>query len=467
MIDICLQSDENLNFVTRVLKQAGGGFHVRRHAAIDLLDHATVGRVYLCAATQLKQPGWPALRTQLAQASRYFIIHGANLTTAQIIGACRDGAFDVLDTHDPPPRWAAACQAAAEAQRLWLQLYGGTGPTQQDGMVGASEALAALRRSIERIGPTRATVLITGESGVGKERVAQALHDTTQGGQFVAINCAAVPPELLESELFGVVKGAFTGANTDRPGLVEQANGGTLFLDEIGELESTLQAKLLRFLETRRARRLGGNKEYAVDLRLLSATNRDLEAAVAAGSFRADLYYRLAEVTLRVAPLRQRREDVPLLVRHFLNLACTRFGKYFDNIEPALVQRLQQHHWPGNVRELKSVIDRLVLLFDGPVLRSGWWEPPSTPTPAAIPAPAALPGTATPPVAAVHATPAGDYIRAPGRRERLLLAQRLLAEGHHDLTWVAAQAGVHPSTLFRWRKSGRIVSSGTTPSASP
>jgi DNA-binding NtrC family response regulator len=466
MVEICLQSDVDLAEVARLLKQAGGGFHVRRHAAIDLLDRATVGRVYLCAANQLKQPAWPALRTQLAQASRYFIVHGADLTTAQIIGACRDGAFDVLDSRDPPPRWAEACQAAVEAQRLWLQLYGGTGPAEQDGMVGASEALAALRRSIERIGPTRATVLITGESGVGKERVAQALHDTTKGGQFVAINCAAVPPDLLESELFGVVKGAFTGANTDRPGLVEQANGGTLFLDEIGELEPALQVKLLRFLETRRARRLGGSKEYAVDLRLLSATNRDLEADVAAGRFRADLYYRLAEVTLRVLPLRQRREDVPLMVRHFLDHACTRFGKFFDSIEPALVRRLQQYDWPGNVRELKSVIDRLVLMFDGPVLRSGWWDPPATPTPAVILASAAHPGP-PPPVASTHAAPAAGFTRAPGRRERLLLAQRLLAEGHHDLTWIAAQAGVHPSTLFRWRQSGRVVSSGAAPSAPP
>jgi two-component system nitrogen regulation response regulator NtrX len=466
MVEMCLQSNADLSKVTRVLKRAGGSFHVRLHPVIDLLDHATTARVYLCAATQLKHPAWPALRTQMAQANRYFIVHGTELTTAQIIGACRDGAFDVLDSRDTPQRWADACQAAVEAQRLWLQLYGGTGQAEPDGMVGASEALAALRRSIDRIGPTRATVLITGESGVGKERVAQALHDTTEGGQFVAINCAAVPPELLESELFGVIKGAFTGANTDRPGLVEQANGGTLFLDEIGELEPALQAKLLRFLETRRARRLGGSKEYAVDLRLLSATNRDLEAAVAAGNFRADLYYRLAEVTLRVAPLRQRREDVPLLVRHFLDQACTRFGKFFDSIEPALVLRLQQYDWPGNVRELKSVIDRLVLMFDGPVLRSGWWEPPGPPTPAATLAPVPHPGTPLP-VAATPAALAGGFTRAPGRRERLLLAQRLLAEGHHDLTWVAAQAGVHPSTLFRWRQSGRVVDSGNAPPASP
>ncbi|MBX3748942.1 MAG: sigma-54-dependent Fis family transcriptional regulator [Opitutaceae bacterium] len=439
--------------MSRRLKAAGGSFSCRVRAQVDPLDAATAGRVCLCPFALLQTPAWPARRTQLAQASRYFIVYGTGLATAQVIAACRDGAFDVLDSQDTPQRWAEACQAAAEAQRLWLQLYGAAPSETGDGMIGAGEAVLALRRAIERIGPTRTTVLITGESGVGKERVAQALHDTTREGQFIALNCAAVPPELLESELFGVVKGAFTGASADRPGLVEQAAGGTLFLDEIGELEPALQAKLLRFLETRRARRLGSNKEYAVDLRLLSATNRDLEAESAAGRFRSDLYYRLAEVTLRVPPLRQRREDIPLLARHFLAQACTRFGKFFDAIEPALLQRMQGYDWPGNVRELKSVVDRLVLLFDGPVLRAGWWEPP---VPIAPPAPATV--APAPPVT-------GGLPRLPSRRERRLLAERLLAEGHHDLTWIAAQAGVHPSTLFRWRQSGRLLGSG--PSAAP
>jgi DNA-binding NtrC family response regulator len=457
MIEVCLQSEAEVAVVSRRLK-AAGGFTCRVRTQVDALDAATAGRVCLCPVALLRTPGWPARRTQLAQASRYFIVYGTGLATAQVIAACRDGAFDVLDTADSAQRWAEACAAAAEAQRIWLQLYGAAPSDAADGMIGAGEALAALRRSIERIGPTRTTVLITGESGVGKERVAQALHDSTREGQFIALNCAAMPPELLESELFGVVRGAFTGANADRPGLVEQAAGGTLFLDEIGELVPALQAKLLRFLETRRARRLGSTKEYAVDLRLLSATNRDLEAESAAGRFRADLYYRLAEVTLRVPPLRQRREDVPLLVRHFLAQACTRFGKFFDAIEPALLQRMQAYDWPGNVRELKSVVDRLVLLFDGPVLRAGWWEPP------APPAPVTLVPSAAPAAPAVPALAAG-LARLPGRRERRLLAEKLLAEGHHDLTWIAAQAGVHPSTLFRWRQSGRLL--GSPPSAPP
>jgi len=291
-------------------------------------------------------------------------------------------------------------------------------------------------------------VLIQGESGVGKERVAAALHKAGSGGHYMAINCAAIPKDLLEAELFGVEKGAYTGALKARAGLVEQAEGGTLFLDEVGEMELSLQPKLLRFIETRRARRVGGEREYNVKLRLISATNRDLKVDVERGRFRADLYYRLAEVTLQVPPLRTRTEDVPELALTFLHQANERFGKNFETLEPGLIERFQQHQWPGNVRELKSAIDRLVLMFDGPMLRTSWWD-----TPAVAVEQVAAQDVAT------SGQPAASPVSAamlPNGRQKITLARKMLAESNNDYSWVCAQLGINPSTLYRWRKAGKL-----------
>jgi transcriptional regulator with PAS, ATPase and Fis domain len=306
---------------------------------------------------------------------------------------------------------------------------------------------------IARIGPTSATVLILGESGTGKERVAQALHGAYKDGKrpFIAINCTALPRDLLEGELFGATKGAYTGAVSDRPGLVEQADGGTLFLDELGDLDRALQPKLLRFLETRRARRLGGRDDYAVDVRIIAATNADLRARVASGQFREDLYYRLAEITLELSPLRERAEDIPLLCRHFLQASAERHGRLVTSIEPALLERLQAWSWPGNIRELRSTIERLVLLAHGPVLRDGAWTPPTTV------APPALPETTAP----SHAT-ATTASTSLNKRQRRELALRLLEESGGDQTWVAARLGIHPTTLYRWRNKA-----GSPPAKAP
>jgi DNA-binding NtrC family response regulator len=417
---------------------------VRSAETVTPLDAGSAGRVYLVPLDRLKEPDWPALRTRLAQANRFFIGCGTTPTTQEIVRACRDGAYDVLVAGDAPGRWQEATAAAVRAQSTWLSLYGGA-TSSDPALVGVTEAIQSLRRTIDRIGPTDASVLILGESGVGKEMVAQALHASGSKGALVAINCAALPPDLLEAELFGVTKGAFTNAHADRPGLVEQAAGGTLFLDEIGDLKFALQAKLLRFLETRTARRIGSHHEYAVSLRVVSATNRDLDLEVAAGRFRSDLFYRLAEISLRVPPLRQRLADIPILARHFLSLAGERFGKFYDTIEPDLLVRWQAFAWPGNIRELKSTIDRLVLLYDGPILRSNWWDPPIvSPAPIAATSVAALPD------------PSPGTARLPSRRDRLDRARQLLVDPSHDLSWIAAQVGVHPTTLFRWRKSGRL-----------
>lgn len=404
--------------------------------------------VLLVAASELKAEAWPFVRVRLSEAGRFFIVVlPAGTGSAGVVAALREGAYDAIAAHEPPERWRAAIDGTFAAERLWARLFDAPAPPAPDGLVGRSPAFQNLREMIARIGPTSASVLVLGESGTGKERVAQALHDSHPGSAkrpFIAINCTALPRDLLEGELFGAAKGAYTSAVADRPGLVEQAHGGTLFLDEIGDLDRALQPKLLRFLETRRARRLGANADYSVDVRIVAATNADLRARVAAGQFREDLYYRLADITLALPPLRERAEDIPLLCRHFMHSAAERHGRLVTSIEPALVERLQAWSWPGNIRELRSTLERLVILSNGPVLRDGAWSPPT----AAITMDAAASSTAEIPAPAAH-TPSSA---APlNKRQRRELALRLLNESGGDQSWVAARLGIHPTTLYRWR----------------
>jgi two-component system NtrC family response regulator len=229
-------------------------------------------------------------------------------------------------------------------------------------LVGVSDEMQQVFEVVRRVAASEATVLITGESGTGKELVARALHHGSDRGQgsFVPVNCAAIPAELLESELFGHVRGAFTGAVKDRKGKFELADGGTLFLDEVGELPATLQPKLLRALQEREIEPVGGAPRK-VDVRVVAATNRDLEAAMAAGSFREDLYYRLAVIPVHLPPLRERRPDVPLLVRHFL----AKHGGAAVSVSERALARLAAYDWPGNVRELENAVERMLILRRG------------------------------------------------------------------------------------------------------
>jgi len=398
--------------------------------------------VYLIPYGALREAGWNGLRVRLAHASRQYIVVGHGLSSAEFMSAARDGAADVLDDCDDDERWRAAITRAAENQSLWLELYGGTPLSPEEALIGQSPAICALRATIKKIGPTDVNTLILGESGVGKEKVARALHDASGRKKFVALNCAAIPKDLLEAELFGVEKGAYTGALKSRAGLVEQAAGGTLFLDEIGEMDAGLQPKLLRFLETRIARRVGSEGEYRSRARILAATNRELRAESTNGRFRSDLYFRLAEVSIIIPPLRERTEDIPSLVMAFLGLANERFGKNFSAVEPALLQHLKTCLWPGNARELKSAIDRMVLLYDGPMLREGWWDAPAPPN--------------LPPVTPSVATQSMPSSHLLNRKQKLDLARRLLTESENNFTWVAGQLGVHSSTLWRWRKNGQV-----------
>ncbi len=227
-----------------------------------------------------------------------------------------------------------------------------------------SEKMNRIREILEQVGDADVTVLVHGESGVGKEVVARTVHElsTRREGRFVKVNCAALPEELLESELFGYEKGAFTGANARKPGKFEVASGGTMFLDEIGEMSPKLQAKLLQVLQDGEFSRLGGHADVRVDVRVVAATNRQLEEMVQRGTFREDLYYRLNVVNLWVPPLRERREEIPVLVEHFLRMYTKKYGREHRPVSDRLMRSLLTYDWPGNVRELENVVKRIVVL---------------------------------------------------------------------------------------------------------
>ena len=237
-------------------------------------------------------------------------------------------------------------------------------------IIGRSPVMRALIEKIEKVGATPARVLITGENGTGKELVARALHRHSQRADkpFVEVNCAAIPHELIESELFGHMKGSFTGAIADRPGKFEQANKGTLFLDEIGDMSMSAQAKVLRVLQDNVITRIGGSKPITVDVRVLAATNKNLEQEIAAGRFREDLYYRLNVVPIHVPPLREHREDIPGLVEYFVSVLSEREGITPRRVSESAHARLMELEWPGNVRELRNTVERMLILATGPEL---------------------------------------------------------------------------------------------------
>lgn len=231
-------------------------------------------------------------------------------------------------------------------------------------MVGASEAITKIKEIIEKVAPTEARVLITGPNGTGKELVAHWLHEKSERakGPLIEVNCAAIPAELIESELFGHIKGAFTSAVKDRAGKFEAANGGTLFLDEVGDMSLSAQAKVLRALEESKVSRVGNDKDIKVDVRVIAATNKDLKKEIEEGNFREDLYHRLAVILVRVPPLNERREDIPLLVDHFANKISSEQGTALKTFTEKATEKLQEYDWTGNIRELRNVVERLIIL---------------------------------------------------------------------------------------------------------
>lgn len=420
------------------------------------LDTGTSGRVYVLPVEVFDEDYWPRLRTLLTAARRLYVIYGSGKASADAVQAMRDGAFDYVYTTEKSVRWEDALDRAAESQALWLKLFDIPKSSRVPLLVGRSSGIETVRKTISRAAPVSANVLVIGESGTGKELVAQSVHNLSgRKGAFVAVNCAAIPRELMEAELFGAEKGAYTGSVAAREGLVEQAAGGTLFLDEMGEMDINLQPKLLRFLETRKARRVGGRGEYAVDVRIVSATNRNLEERIDQQDFRADLFYRLAEVTISLPPLRHHPEDIPLLAAHFLEEANERFAKQFQSLEPMLASEMMEYPWPGNVRELRAAVHRLAIFHEGPVLRREWWKAPQIRQESGDAAAASRIGETAGPLSQAAAVPQHVGMRL-SRKQQWERARELLQQSGNDRTWTAAQLGIHPATLFRWTKSGKV-----------
>jgi DNA-binding NtrC family response regulator len=303
-------------------------------------------------------------------------------------------------------------------------------------LVGQSAAIKLIYAVVEKVAHTPSTVLITGESGTGKELIARALHENSSrhAGPFIKINCAAIPKTLMESELFGYEKGAFTGAVGAKPGRFELAHGGTLFLDEIGEIPVEMQVKLLRVLQESEFERVGGIKTIKVDVRLVTATNRDLLQDIAAGSFREDLYYRLNVVPIHIPPLRERREDIPLLVEHFLAKFNDRLKKQIDSVSADAISRMVSYHWPGNIRELENLMERTMLFCERSEIQVSDLPPEI----------GGLPAAATPSPAAASLK---EAVRAETERVERELIQKALDETGGNVTQAARKLKISRKSL--------------------
>ncbi len=317
-----------------------------------------------------KMDGIEALeRLQILSPETPVIMVSGHGTIDTAVEAVKKGAFDFISKPPDLNRMLITVRNALErselvntTQILRKQVKTSKGVT----MIGDSAPIIEIKRLLERVAPTDSRVLITGQNGTGKELVARWIHEKSNraDGSIVEVNCAAIPAELIESELFGHKKGSFTGAIADRPGKFEQANGGTLFLDEIGDMSLDAQAKVLRALQESRITRVGDNKEIKVDVRVLAATNKDLRKEISLGRFREDLYHRLAVIVVTVPSLNERREDIPLLVEHFNRRIADDYGHSPKIYTPEAMEALQNYNWTGNIRELANVVERLTILCD-------------------------------------------------------------------------------------------------------
>ncbi len=346
---------------------AEGGAAALERLARDAVD---------CVVLDLEMPGidgFEVLRTmQQKGIETPVIVYTGTGSYERCVQAVRLGAYGFVDKAEPMERVVQEIASAIERRRLRLEVGTLQRRLGESALLGRSAAIAKLREAIARVAPIPSTVLITGESGSGKELVARDLHrlGANPSAPFVAINCAALPEQLVESELFGHERGAFTGATATRHGAFEAAGRGTLFLDEIGELPLPAQAKLLRVLEDRTVTRLGSSRAVPVEARVVAATNRDLEAEVAGGRFREDLYYRLNVHQIAVPPLRDRATDIPLLAAQFLAATCARFGVLPRRLSGDATELLMAYDWRrNNVRELRNAVEQMVIAADGEVIR--------------------------------------------------------------------------------------------------
>ncbi len=376
----------------------------------------------------------PKLR--VASPETVVVMMSGNATIETAVQATKGGAHDFIEKPLSGDKLLITVQNALSFARLQHEAERQRKRAQADfAMIGRGAAMRAIFDKVAKTAPTTGRVLITGENGTGKELVARAVHEHSRraDGPFVKLNCAAIPSELIESELFGHEKGAFTGATQQRRGKFELADGGTLFLDEVGDMNPSAQAKVLRVLQENELERVGGAETIKVDVRVVAATNKDLPAEIAAARFREDLYYRLAVVPIELPPLRARREDIPSLVEHFLQQACADNGRRAKKMAPSAMTLMMQHEWPGNVRELKNVVERLTILTgDAEVISE------------------ADVGDALPRVKAVKAefsrgTPFKDLVAAA---EREIIMAALEANDHH-VSNTARELSLERSHLYK------------------
>jgi DNA-binding NtrC family response regulator len=367
VLESCRAILEDEGLTVKATSQGADGLELLRKQAFDVV------------LTDLKMPGMDGMEV-LEQSleinpDTVVVIFSAFGTVDSAVEAVKKGAFNYITKPYTSDQLIAAIGKALEHGTLVLDNTRLKNELEQcclaHDIVGQSPELDMVLTTVAKVAPSDANVLITGESGTGKELVARALHKNSRRNQgpFIPVDCAALPSNLLESELFGHEKGAFTGADKAKRGLLEMADGGTLFLDEIGELSPELQAKLLRTLQERSFRRLGGERLVEVDIRILCSTNRDLTAEVENGRFRQDLLFRLNVVTLVLPPLRDRRGDVAILAQHFLRVFGRASGKALVRITPDALRLLERYQWPGNVREMRNVIERAIVLCDGETVR--------------------------------------------------------------------------------------------------
>jgi DNA-binding NtrC family response regulator len=387
---LVVEDEEKLRRVIE-LQLASAGFEVDKAAAAEeglrIVDRADL------VLTDLKLPNMDGLqflsliRRQNAQVPVVMMTAFGSVETA--VEAMKAGATDFLlkpfslDHLMQVVYKALEMRALRDENRKLKEELGRR--YEFDNIIGRSGAMQEIFAAIERVAPTRATVLLAGESGVGKDLIARAIHfhSPRRDRPLVKINCTAIPENLMESELFGYEKGAFTGANTSKPGKFEQADTGTVFLDEIGDVPGAIQVKLLRVLQEREFERLGSNATRHIDVRVIAATNQDLRAALEQGTFREDLYYRLNVVPLNIPSLRERKQDIPFLANHFVRKLAPDAGCDVESITDAAMEKLMAYHWPGNVRELENVIERSLVMATGAQLDASDIKLESAPRPRA------------------------------------------------------------------------------------
>jgi two-component system response regulator AtoC len=462
---LIVDDEQNLRHMLQTLLKREGyepiGVPSVENALLELGDHA-----YDIVITDLRMPGRSGMELvdeiRRRNMDTTVVVMTAYGSRDIAIEAMKRGAYDYISKPFEADELVLLLRKAEERERLFRENQslhrqieaGGQEPEAGLGdLVARSRQMIDLFRTVRKIAEFKSTVLVDGESGTGKELIARAIHRLSprSGNPFIAVNCGAIPDALLESELFGHRKGAFTDANRDRKGLFEEASGGTLFLDEIGELPVALQVKLLRALQEGEVRRLGDSQDIKVDVRVVAATARDLSAEVARGAFREDLFYRLNVFALHLPPLRERREDIPLLIDHFLARMNARMGLAVAGAAPEAMRLLVEYDWPGNVRELENSIERAIVLCEGQQIEVDALPERVRRTP---------PSSAVPP--ALDADEGDLSIKRASRRSEEALIRRALQKTRGNRTRAAELLEIsHRALLYKIKEYGISVGRDT------